>query len=152
MMKISTDNVVIGKDGSSCFYVDSNSITLKDNENADVFKVESGGGNTVTTTFIDIHYSKFSNSNVSNGYTMTHPDENAKSSVISIRLVLYKTFVETMRDGDGNLIQRSYLGVSKTETLKTQYYTTSFIENKSVTVKFTSGSSGGVSHINNLVG
>lgn len=96
MMKINVDNVVIGKEGSSYFYVDSNSIILKDNENADVFKVESGGGITESTTFNDDHYDKFSGTQISQGYTKTHPDNGAKSSVNKITVKFYKTYTETI--------------------------------------------------------
>ena len=64
MMKISTDNVVIGKDGSSYFYVDSNSIILKDKNDSDVFKVESGGGNTITNSDYARYTHKFTNTQV----------------------------------------------------------------------------------------
>lgn len=150
MMKINVDNVVIGKEGSSYFYVDSNSIILKDNENADVFKVESGGGITKSTTFNDDHYDKFSNTQISGGYIKTHSDNGAKSSVNKITVKFYKTYTETIVI-NGQNVTREFLKFNNAIILNTKYYTTSFVENSNVKVTLTSGSGGGVQYINNLL-
>ena len=150
MMKISTDNVTIGKNGSSYFYVDSNSIVLRRDNNQDVFKVESGGGDTQTIGYIDHHSSNFSSTQISNGVTITRYDSGTKSSASKVRVIFYKKYTYTTVI-DGQSVTKEEYKVNHTLILGTSYYTTSFTENSKVQVKLSSGNSGGVKYINDKV-